>query len=186
MALITVNANLQLIAPGATFNGVWVRLVSDFDGSSYVSSAVSDSLGNFTAPGVVLGPSSSGTPGQVVGPMYQVQISNPAAGGSSSGPWTTVQQNYMPGQNPIGTFLVNLTPAATAASIGMSEQTFALNGLNTSDVVIVNPPAAPAALVSLVAARVSALNTLALTFANLTAAANTPVAGNHRVAIIRT
>jgi len=169
MALILVNANLQIVAPGAPFNAVWVRLVSDFDGSTYVASAASDSAGNFSVANVPLGP------------QYQVQT-----GPASSGPFTGQSQNFTPGQNPVGTFLVSLTPAAVAASIGFSEQTFTLNGLTTTDIVLVVPPAAPAALVDMTRARVSAVNTLALTFFNATAAANTPIAGNYRVAIIRT
>lgn len=174
MAPITVNANLQLVAPGVAFNGVWVRLVSDLDGSAYVAGAVSDSLGNFSVAGAPLGPG------------YQIQISNPATGGSSSGPWTGAAQNFQPGQNPVGTFVVNLTIAATPTSAGFSEQTFPLNGLLTTDVVFVNAPAAPNALAAVVAARVSAVNTLALTISNASAAANTPTGGNYRVAVIRT
>lgn len=169
MALITVNANLQLVAPGGPFNAVWVRLVSDLDGSTYVAGAASDSLGNFSVAGVPLGP------------QYQVQT-----GPASNGPFTGQAQAFQPGQNPVGTFLVNLTPAALSAAIGYSEQTFALNGLLTTDIVVVNPPAAPASLADLTRARVSALNTLALTFFNGSAVANTPIAGNYRVAIIRT
>ena len=169
MALISVNANLQLVAPSAPFNAVWVQLVSDLDGSLYVSSAASDALGNFTVPNVPMGTT------------YQVQT-----GTSSTGPWTGQAQRYPPGQNPIGTFAVSLTPAALAASIGFSEQTFTLNGLLATDVVVVSPPAAPAALADVTRARVSATNTLALTFFNASAAGNTPIAGTYLVAIIRT
>src|SRR5215472_6861154 len=159
MALITVNANLQLIAPGAPFNAVWVRLVSDLDGTTYTAGAASDSQGNFSVAGVPLGP------------QYQVQT-----GPSSSGPFTGQAQGFQPGQNPVGTFLVSLTPVALAAAIGFSEQTFTINGLTASDVVVVNPPAAPVAQADFVRARVSAANTLALTFFNSAASAATPVA----------
>jgi|SRR5215472_1036584 len=169
MALITVNANLQLIAPGAPFNAVWVRLVSDLDGTTYTAGAASDSQGNFSVAGVPLGP------------QYQVQT-----GPASTGPFTGQNQGFQPGQNPVGTFLVNLTPAALAASVGYQEQTFTVTGLQVGDVVVVNPPASPATNADMVRARVSAANTLALTFFNATAAANTPIAGSYRIAIVRT
>ena len=169
MALIAVHANLQLVAPGGPFNAVFVRLVSDLDGSVYTSAAASDSLGNFTVAGVPLGP------------QYQIQTA-PA----SVGPWTGQNQGFQPGQNPIGTVAVSLTPAALAASIGFSEQTFTVNGLQVGDIVLVVPPAAPAALADMTRARVSALNTLALTFFNATAAANVPIAGTYLVSVIRT
>ncbi len=169
MAFITVHGNLQLVAPGAPFNAVWVRLVSDLDGSTYLASAASDSLGNFTVPGVPLGP------------QYQIQT-----GPASVGPFTGQNQGFQPGQNPIGTFAVSLTPAATSAAIGFSEQTFTLNGLQVGDIVVVNPPAAPGAAVDMTRARVSAPNTLALTFFESAAVANTPIAGTYLVSVIRT
>jgi len=77
-----------------------------------------------------------------------------------------------------------LTPAACAASIGFQQQTFTVTGLTTADKIFVNGPA-PAALAAMVAARVSAADTLALTFANLSAAANVPAAGVYTVLAIR-
>src|SRR5215472_3390251 len=169
MPLLSVNGNLQLLAPGAPFNAVFVRLVSDLDGSTYVSAAASDAAGNFTVAGVPMGPG------------YQIQT-----GPSSSGPFTGQSQNFTPGQAEHGSFVVNLTPAALSASVGFQEQTFALNGLRVGDYVMVNPPAAPATNADMTRARVSALNTLALTFFNATAAANVPIAGNYLVTIVRT
>src|SRR5215472_8933852 len=139
MPLLSVNGNLQLLAPGAPFNAVFVRLVSDLDGSTYVSAAASDAAGNFTVAGVPMGPG------------YQIQT-----GPSSSGPFTGQSQNFTPGQAEHGSFVVNLTPAAPATNADMTR------------------------------ARVSALNTLALTFFNATAAANVPIAGNYLVTIVRT
>lgn len=81
--------------------------------------------------------------------------------------------------------LANLTPAALSASVGFQEQTFTVTGLLLGDVVLVNPPAAPATNADLTRARVSAANTLALTFFNATAAANTPIAGIYRVIVFR-
>lgn len=81
--------------------------------------------------------------------------------------------------------LISLTPAALSASIGYQEQTFTVTGLQVQDIVLVNPPAAPAANADLTRARVSAANTLALTFFNATAAANVPVAGVYRIVVFR-
>src|SRR5215468_7707459 len=79
--------------------------------------------------------------------------------------------------------LANLTPAAAAASVTYQEQTFTVTGLLLGDTVVVNPPAAPNTLIDMVRARVSANNTLALTFFNSTAAANTPIAGVYRIVV---
>jgi hypothetical protein len=81
--------------------------------------------------------------------------------------------------------LISLTPAALSASVGFQEQTFTVTGLLAGDIVFVNPPAAPATNTDLTRVRVSAANTLALTFFNATAAANTPIAGVYRLVVFR-
>lgn len=69
----------------------------------------------------------------------------------------------------------SLSPAIVAANT-TAEQTFTVNGLAVGDVVIsVNKPTAQAGL-GIVGARVSGLNTLAITFSNNTAAGITPTA----------
>lgn len=68
----------------------------------------------------------------------------------------------------------SLTPAAVAANT-TAEQTFAVTGLAVGDVVFVNKPTAQAGL-GIVGARVSAANTLAITFSNNTAGSITPTA----------
>jgi hypothetical protein len=90
----------------------------------------------------------------------------------SSGTAITQQTVYTP----------TLTPAAVAAA-GFSEQTFTVTGLATTDTVIVNGPAAAANSV-LVHARVSAANTLALTWIT-NAATITPTSGTYRIVAIR-
>lgn len=67
-----------------------------------------------------------------------------------------------------------LTPAAVAANT-TAEQTFAIPGVAVGDVVYVTKPTAQAGL-GIVNVRVSAANTLAITFANNTAASITPTA----------
>lgn len=81
--------------------------------------------------------------------------------------------------------LASLTPVALSATIGFQEQTFTVTGLQAQDIVLVNPPAAPATNADLSRARVSATNTLALTFFNATAAGNTPIAGTYRIVVFR-
>lgn len=78
--------------------------------------------------------------------------------------------------NVIGHYLVKvtLTPAQVAINT-TAEQTFTLNGLKVGDLVNVNKPTAQAGL-GIVGARVSAANTLAITFSNNTAGAITPTA----------
>lgn len=77
----------------------------------------------------------------------------------------------------------SLTPAAVAANTS-AEQTFTVNGLSTSDTVIVNPPSGTDGLL-IGGVRASAANTLAVRWANVTAGALTPAAGTFRVVAIR-
>jgi hypothetical protein len=69
---------------------------------------------------------------------------------------------------------VTLSPAAVAANTSV-EQTFTVNGLQVGDWVGVIKPTVQAGL-SVSGARVSAANTLAITFGNFTAASITPTA----------
>lgn len=78
----------------------------------------------------------------------------------------------------------SITPVATAAAIGTTAQTFTVTGLTTADKVVVNVPGITA-LCPVVAARVSAADTLQLWFATMTAAACTPAAGAHIIVAIR-
>lgn len=72
-------------------------------------------------------------------------------------------------------FSPTLSPAQVAINT-TAEQTFTVNGLEVGDVVItVNKPTSQAGL-GIVNYRVSAANTLAITFANVTGAAITPTA----------
>lgn len=73
----------------------------------------------------------------------------------------------------------SLTPVSVAADTS-AEQTFTVNGLVTGQAVVVNGPA-PTAGTGIVNARVSATDTLALTFGNFTAAALTPAAGTYLI-----
>lgn len=88
-----------------------------------------------------------------------------------------------------GTALTNVvvyTPTLTPAAIvvaGFSEQTFTVNGLTTNDTVTVNGPAA-AANSALIHARVSAANTLALTWTT-NAPTITPTSGTYRIVATR-
>jgi hypothetical protein len=67
-----------------------------------------------------------------------------------------------------------LSPAIVAANT-TAEQTFTVTGLAVGDMVTVNKPTAQAGL-GIVGARVSAANTLAITFSNNTASGITPTA----------
>jgi hypothetical protein len=69
---------------------------------------------------------------------------------------------------------VTLSPASVAANTS-AEQTFTVNGLQAGDHVSVNKPTAQAGL-GIVGARVSAANTLAITFGNYTGTPIVPTA----------
>lgn len=79
---------------------------------------------------------------------------------------------------------VSLTPALVAPATS-AEQTFTVTGLKTGDIVSVNKPTADAG-VGIVNARVSAADTLALTFMNATAASVTPTAAeSYKIMVYR-
>lgn len=75
-----------------------------------------------------------------------------------------------------------LSPAQVAINT-TAEQTFTVNGLLTSDVVLVQKPTSQAGL-GIVGARVSAANTLAITWANVTGGALTPTASETYVLVV--
>jgi hypothetical protein len=74
----------------------------------------------------------------------------------------------------IRVYAPSLTPVQVAANTS-AEQTFTVTGLSTADKVFINKPAAQAGL-GIVGQRVSAANTLAITFGNFTASPITPTA----------
>jgi len=79
----------------------------------------------------------------------------------------------------------SLSPVSVAANTS-AEQTFTVAGLTTADTVFVNKPTAQAGL-GIVGVRVSAANTLAITFGNFTASPIVPTAAQaYAVVAIRT
>jgi hypothetical protein len=72
-----------------------------------------------------------------------------------------------------------ITPVATAAAIQTVAQTFTVAGLAVGEPVAVIGQPAPSSLCPLVAARVTAANTVSLYFTTLTAAACTPTSGTY-------
>jgi hypothetical protein len=77
------------------------------------------------------------------------------------------------------TYSVSLTPSSVAANT-TAEQTFTIKGLITSDIVVVNKPSLNAGI-GIVNARVSAANTLAITYSNNTGGSITPTAETYKV-----
>lgn len=83
----------------------------------------------------------------------------------------------------VRTFSQALTPTAVSAN-SESAQTFTIQGLQTSDVVIVNKPSNQTDL-SLLDAYVSAANTLTLKYRNFSGGSITPTAETYRIVGIR-
>lgn len=81
------------------------------------------------------------------------------------------------------TYAVALNVAAVSAN-AVEEQTFTVSGLNTLDIVTVNKPSLSAGL-GIVNARVSAADTLAITFANVTGAPINPAEETYLISTIR-
>lgn len=84
----------------------------------------------------------------------------------------------------IGVITVTIDPASVAAATS-AEQTFTVPGLKVGDGVAVIKPSATAG-VGIVNARVSAADTLAITFMNATAAAVDPASETYTVIYLRT
>lgn len=110
--------------------------------------------------------------------------------GSNPGPQSSTLPDTV--QSPVGNvwkvgiFNLTLSPVAVAANT-TAEQTFATTGIGllTTDVVLVQKPTAQAGL-GIVGARVSASDTLAITFSNNTAAGITPTASQvYQVTVLR-
>ncbi len=77
---------------------------------------------------------------------------------------------------------VTLSPAAVSANTS-AEQTFTVNGLQAGDHIVVNKPSAQAGL-GIVGVRVSAANTMAITFGNFTASPITPTASETYLVLV--
>lgn len=83
--------------------------------------------------------------------------------------------SYVLGNIPKQSVLsVRLSPAAVSANT-TAEQTFTVNGLVAGDMAVVTKPTSQAGL-GVVNSRVSAANTLAITFSNNTGGSITPTA----------
>ena len=107
------------------------------------------------------------------GPVSGAQTTDSLTVGTANGtPLTQVRQ-----------YTQTITPAAVASAVA-AEQTFTVTGLTTADTVVVNPVATGNAT-AVASARVSAANTLAVTFINPTAGALTPAAGSWKILAFR-
>ena len=80
-------------------------------------------------------------------------------------------------------FEASIAPASVAANVA-AEQTFTVNGLSTNDGVFISPVATGNATMA-GQARVSAADTLAVTYTNPTAGALTPATGTMRILAVR-
>ncbi len=83
----------------------------------------------------------------------------------------------------VQTFQATLNPASVAANT-IAEQTFTVAGLTTSDIVTVNKPTLTAGI-GIVNARVSAADTLAITFINNTGSPVDPASEVYLIVAIR-
>ena len=83
-----------------------------------------------------------------------------------------------------GMLQATLTPVSVAGSTA-AEQSFTIPGLQLNDFLDVNCNAAQTAGISIGNARVSAVNTMTLEFANSTAGALTPATAVYNINVIR-
>lgn len=80
-------------------------------------------------------------------------------------------------------YTATINPASVSSATS-AEQTFTVTGLTTADVVVVSKPTATTG-VGIVNARVSAADTLALTFMNATAGAVDPASETYTIIAFR-
>lgn len=83
----------------------------------------------------------------------------------------------------IRTYSAAIDPTSVSANT-TSEQTFTVSGLSTTDIVFANKPTHQTGM-ALVGCRVSAKNTLALTFMNTTASGIDPTSETYTIVAIR-
>jgi hypothetical protein len=130
-------------------------------------------LSDGNAVGTVLGQSATDKIGfytsSTTAPVAQASGSNQAA---LSGGFPVTGSNNDGGV--VSTYATSQTPVSVAANT-TAEQSITVNNVLSTDLVIINKPTSQAGL-GLVSGRVSAANTVKLTFANATAAALTPTA----------
>lgn len=99
---------------------------------------------------------------------------------------TTLQADVITAQataDKIVRYSTSLTPASVAANT-TAEQTFTVAGLVTTSTVIVNKPTSQAGL-GIAGVRVSAADTLAITFINATASPIVPTAESYKTVEIK-
>lgn len=94
--------------------------------------------------------------------------------------WVSRVYTYFP---KVQTMDVVIDPASVSAN-STSEQTFTVTGLTVQDRVVVNKPTHTSGLV-IGGARVSAADTLAIVFGNLTGSAINPPSESYRIGAIR-
>jgi hypothetical protein len=91
----------------------------------------------------------------------------------------------IPRGNAAGMAMIQVSINVASVAVNTTaEQTFTVNGLRTTDMVFVNKPSLSAGL-GICNCRVSAANTLAITFNNNTAGAIDPVAETYNILVIR-
>lgn len=84
-----------------------------------------------------------------------------------------------------GVVSVSLTPAGTALGPVVASQSFTVTGLKTTDQILsVTPPSTSTGL-AIVGARVSAADTLELTFGNFSTGALTSATGTYTIQVFR-
>jgi|10_taG_2_1085330.scaffolds.fasta_scaffold81181_2 hypothetical protein len=99
--------------------------------------------------------------------------------GSLSWDWRRWLDRLVPLIPKIETYSVTLDPASIAANT-TAEQTFTVSGLKTNDIITINKPSNTTG-VGIVNARVSATDTLAITFINATAGAVNPASETYKI-----
>lgn len=179
---ITITTEVQQYSPEsvisvATSSGSITRLVT-LTVQSSSASAISVPNGGISAGGFIvsstgLKPASGGGQNAITGDGTNVIL--PATKLGASGTAVTQLKIYTP----------SLSPSAVAANT-TAEQTFSVSGLTTADSILcVNKPTAQAGL-GIVGYRVSAADTLAVTFSNNTGSPITPTASEtYRVVALR-
>ena len=174
------------LATGASGNGNAVGILTVYDSAQSPASVVANTTAeqSITVTGVlstdmvfVNKPTAQAGLGLTKGRVSAANTVKLTFANVTSGALTpTGSENYIVGTVPANLQLsAVLTPASVAANT-IAEQSFTVTGLDTGMIVEANKPTTQAGL-AVLSARVSAKNTLAVTYINTTTGALTPTAG---------
>lgn len=182
LGVMPVADGTPLGKAGKTWNGVF--------GTGSFTGQVTSTLATGTAPFSIA--STTNVPNLNASSLSGATFAAPGAiggGTPSSGTFTTVSASTSAtvGSGTAITKVVVYTPSLTPAAIAANtsaEQTFTVTGVTTADTIYINPPSLTAGT-GIVSVRITAADTIGISWGNFTAGSLTPPAGTYRILAVR-